>query len=152
MILRARIIEIPAHLDWTEQNKFGAKRTSGMRVIKTFFSGLMAAFIFRPYIFFIGLGSVLLLLSLYIIAWIFFSTIKIMPEIQMVSHFIDDRFSMAIGLIYKARPHAFFIGGITLLAAIQVLSLGFISLQNKRYFEETFHINTTLLIKSLSGK
>jgi glycosyltransferase involved in cell wall biosynthesis len=27
MILRARIIEIPAHLDWTEQNKFKGKRT-----------------------------------------------------------------------------------------------------------------------------
>jgi hypothetical protein len=27
MILRAKIIEIPAHLDWTEQNKFAGKRT-----------------------------------------------------------------------------------------------------------------------------
>ena len=34
MILRARIIEIPAHLDWTEQNKFSGKRTSSMRVIR----------------------------------------------------------------------------------------------------------------------
>jgi hypothetical protein len=58
---------------------------------------------------------------------------------------LDDRFSIAIGQVYKARPHSFFIGGITLLAAIQVLSLGFISLQNKRYFEETFHLNTTIL-------
>jgi glycosyltransferase involved in cell wall biosynthesis len=42
MILRARIIEIPAHLDWTEQNKFKGKRTSSIRMIRGFlyfFSG-----------------------------------------------------------------------------------------------------------------
>ncbi|MBK7031138.1 MAG: glycosyltransferase family 2 protein [Bacteroidales bacterium] len=57
MILRAKIIEIPAHLDWTEQNKFAEKRTSSMRVIRGFFSGLMSAFIFRPYIFFLIIGA-----------------------------------------------------------------------------------------------
>ena len=65
MILRARIIEIPAHLDWTDQNKFAGKRTSSIRVIRGFFSGIMSAFIFRPYIFFLGIGSFLMLLSMY---------------------------------------------------------------------------------------
>ena len=37
MILRAKIIEIPAHLDWTEQNKFAGKRTSSLRVLRSFF-------------------------------------------------------------------------------------------------------------------
>jgi hypothetical protein len=31
-----------------------------------------------------------------------------------------------------------------LMLAFQILSLGFISLQNKRYFEETFHLSTNL--------
>jgi len=152
MILRARIIEIPAHLDWTFQINAGKKRASGMRVIKTFFSGLMAGFIFRPYIFFLGLGMILLLLSLYIIGWIFINTFLIMPSIHIDSQVFDDRFSMAIGQVYRARPHAFFVGGITLLAAIQVLSLGFISLQNKRYFEEMFHISSSILKGSVSKK
>jgi glycosyltransferase involved in cell wall biosynthesis len=65
MILRARIDEIPAHLDWTEQNKHSGKRTSSMRVIRGFFSGIMSSFIFRPYIFFIAIGLVLMLLSMY---------------------------------------------------------------------------------------
>jgi glycosyltransferase involved in cell wall biosynthesis len=56
MILRARIVEIPAHLDWTEQNKLKGKRTSNMRILKSIFSGLMSGFIFRPYIFFLGAG------------------------------------------------------------------------------------------------
>jgi glycosyltransferase involved in cell wall biosynthesis len=145
MILRARIIEIPGHLDWTEQNALGAKRTSGMRVLKTFFSGLMASFIFRPYIFFIGFGLVLLVLAFYIIGWIFYNTFQIYPTIHIDAQVFDDRFSMAIGQVFKDRPHSFIVGGITLLAAIEVLTLGFLSLQNKRYFEELFHINSSIL-------
>jgi glycosyltransferase involved in cell wall biosynthesis len=145
MILRARIIEIPAHLDWTEQNKLGIKRTSSMRILKTFFSGLMAAFIFRPYIFFISFGFILFLVSFYIIGWIFINTFHIMPTIQIDPAFFDDRFSKALGLVFQQRPHAFFVGGITLVLAIQILSLGFLSLQSKRYFEELFHINSSIL-------
>jgi glycosyltransferase involved in cell wall biosynthesis len=151
MILRARIIEIPAHLDWTEQNKYGEKRTSGMRVLKTFFSGLMAGFIFRPYIFFVGIGILLFIISLYLIGWITYNTYLIYPSIHIDPKVFDDRFSMAIGMVFKQRPHAFFVGGITLIAAIQILSLGFISLQNKRYFEEMFHINTSVL-KEIKNK
>lgn len=47
-------------------------------------------------------------------------------------------------MVFNERPHAFFVGGITLLAAIQILSLGFLSLQKKRYFEELFHISTSV--------
>jgi hypothetical protein len=67
-----------------------------------------------------------------------------MPTIHIDPQVFDDRFSMAIGAVFKARPHAFFVGGITLMLAIQILSLGFLSLQNKRYFEELFHINTSI--------
>ena len=76
MILRARIIEIPAHLDWTEQNKFSGKRTSSIRIIRGFFSGVMSAFIFRPYIFFVGIGSILMILSLYELIWLLYDTLK----------------------------------------------------------------------------
>jgi len=143
MILRARIIEIPGHLDWTEQNKLGVKRKSGMRMINTFLSGLMAGFVFRPYIFFMLIGFILFLVSLYIIGWIFVNVFQIMPTLQIDPTYFDDRFSKAIGLVFQRRPHAFFIGGITLLLAVQILSLGFISLQSKRYFEELFHLGTS---------
>ena len=144
MILRARIIEIPGHLDWTEQNELGAKRTSGMRVLKTFFSGLMASFIFRPYIFFLIIGMILLLIALYIIGWIFYNTFQVMPTIHIDPVYFDDRFSKALGTVFQQRPYSFFVGGITLIVAIQILSLGFISLQNKRYFEELFHLATSI--------
>jgi hypothetical protein len=145
MILRARIIEIPAHLDWTEQNKIGTKRKSGMRFVKTFYSGLMAGFIFRPYIYYLAIGLVLLILALYMIVWIFINTFRVLSEVTVQSEYFDDKFSYAIGLVFDKHPHAFLVGGITLLAAIQVLSLSFISLQNKRYFDELFHLGSSII-------
>jgi hypothetical protein len=139
MILRARIDEIPAHLDWTEQNKYKGKRTSSMRVIRGFFSGIMSSFIFRPYIFFLAIGVVLMLLSMYEIIWLLVDTISYMsnPAIS------KDTFVYSLSVQFKKNPQSFLIGGITFLAAIQFLSLGFLSLQSKRYFEELFHLGTS---------
>ena len=50
-----------------------------------------------------------------------------------------------IAMLFQTRPHAFLIGGFVLLVALLFLGIGFLSLQNKRYFEEQFHIATTLL-------
>ena len=40
-ILRAKMVEIPAHLDWTEQIKLGKVRTSSLRIVKGIFNGLV---------------------------------------------------------------------------------------------------------------
>jgi len=140
MILRARIEEIPANLDWTEQNKFAEKRKSSIKVLRGFFSGIMSSFIFRPYIFFLAVGCLLMLLSMYEIIWLLRDTLK----------FISDAkgnipsFSTSLAFQFRKNPQSFVVGGITFLAAIQFLSLGFLSLQSKRYFEELFHLGTSL--------
>jgi glycosyltransferase involved in cell wall biosynthesis len=139
MILRARIIEIPAHLDWTEQNKFKGKRTSSIRMIRGFFSGIMSSFIFRPYIFFLAIGTILMVLSLYEIIWLFVDTLSYMSNQSLP----DPTFSSSLALQFRKNPQSFIVGGITFLAAIQFLSLGFLSLQSKRYFEELFHLGTS---------
>jgi glycosyltransferase involved in cell wall biosynthesis len=144
MILRARIIEIPAHLDWTEQNKFAGKRTSSIRVLRGFFSGIMAGFIFRPYIFFIAVGSVLMFLSLFELIWLLYDTIAGIHLLQMQSVNTEYLFSRSLLMQFQKNPQSFIVGGITFLAAIQFLGLGFVSLQNKRYFEELFHLGTSL--------
>lgn len=144
MILRARIIEIPAHLDWTEQNKFAGKRTSSMRVLRGFFSGIMSAFIFRPYIFFMGIGAVLLCLSLYQLIWLLADTLSAWQAIPKQAANIEYPFSYSLALQFKKNPQSFLVGGITFIAAIQFLSLGFMSLQSKRYFEELFHLGTAI--------
>ena len=148
MILRSQIIEIPAHLDWSEQNHLGAKRKSSMRVVRTFFSGLMAGFIFRPYIFFLSIGIILFIIAFYLVGWIFYFIFTAIPQIPTDSQAFDGRFSLALKQIYNQRPILFFAGGLTLLASFQILSLGFLSVQKKRYFEELFHINTSILRQS----
>jgi glycosyltransferase involved in cell wall biosynthesis len=144
MILRARIVEIPAHLDWTEQNKFAGKRTSSIRILRGLFSGIMSAFIFRPYIFFVGMGGVLMILSLYELIWLLSDTISDMKLAHLQTPPVDDAFSFSLLLQFKKNPQSFIVGGITFIAAIQFLSLGFLSLQNKRYFEELFHLGTSI--------
>lgn len=142
MILRARIVEIPAHLDWTEQNKLKGKRTSNMRILKSIFSGLMSGFIFRPYIFFLGAATLLFIISMYVIIWIFINTFNVYPDIVVTSDYFDDQFSKAVGVVFQQRPHSFFVGGFTLLLSFIFFAIGFLSLQSKRYFEELFHLNT----------
>lgn len=144
MILRARIIEIPAHLDWTEQNKYAGQRTSSLRVLRSFFSGIMSGFIFRPYIFFVGIGVILMCLSMYQLVWLLFDTLSELSDIERKFPNVDYKFSYSLALQFKKNPQSFLVGGITFLAAIQFLSLGFVSLQSKRYFEELFHLGTSI--------
>jgi len=143
MILRARIIEIPAHLDWTEQNKFLGQRKSSLRVLRSFFSGIMSGFIFRPYIFFVGIGAFLMALSLYELVWLLYDTLSYIAESNSRSSELIS-FSESLAVQFKKNPQSFLVGGITFVIAIQFLSVGFLSLQSKRYFEELFHLGTSL--------
>ena len=120
MILRARVVEIPANLDWTEQNKYAGKRTSSMRVIRGFFSGIMSAFIFRPYVFFIAIGTFLMILSMYELIWLFWDTLT---TISHAGSGLENSFSRSLGLQFRKNPQSFLVGGITFLAAIQFLGL-----------------------------
>jgi hypothetical protein len=139
MILRAHVVEIPAHLDWTEQNKYKGKRKSSIKTLRGFFSGIMSSFIFRPYIFFIAIGLALMFLSLYELIWLFVDTLSYISN----SSGTIPTFSDSLAFQFRKNPQSFIVGGITFLAAIQFLSLGFLSLQSKRYFEELFHLGTS---------
>jgi hypothetical protein len=41
------------------------------------------------------------------------------------------------------------VGGISLIVGIQLVSLGILSAQNKRYFDEMFHLGTTIYREEL---
>jgi glycosyltransferase involved in cell wall biosynthesis len=139
MILRARVVEIPAHLDWTEQNKYKGKRKSSIKMMRGFFSGIMSSFIFRPYIFFLAIGMILMLLSMYELIWLLVDTLSYISN----STTAIPTFSESLALQFRKNPQSFIVGGITFIAAIQFLSVGFLSLQSKRYFEELFHLGTS---------
>lgn len=144
ILLRAIILEIPAHLSWDIQKTVGKSRISSLRLVRGILSGFMSGFIFRPYIFFILVGTILLILSSYMLIWIFYHVYLVYPAVHSTSTYFDDRFSNAVAEVFRLRPHTFTIAGISLVVALQFLSMGFLSVQNKRYFEETFHLNTTI--------
>lgn len=151
-LLRARIIEIPAHLDWSEQNKVGKLRISGLRTLRSILGSLMAGFMFRPFMFYIVPGIVLLLLAFYIIGWIIINTLTVLPHVVYNPGYFDNQFSKAVSIVFNERPHAFMVGGIVLIVGMQLIMLGIISLQNKRYFEELYHFQTRFLRSGNNNK
>ena len=143
-LLRARIIEIPAHLDWSLQNGKGRLRKSSMKFVRGIISGLFSGFLFRPFMFFLLPGLFLLLVSLYPVVWTIIHTFSYFQKIPPSSGPIDYRLSDAVAAAFSQAPHAFIIGGICLMLGFQLVSLGIIALQNKRYFEEIFHLGTAI--------
>lgn len=143
MILRARIVEMPAHLNWSSDKTGSKQRKSSIRIAKSIISSLISGFMFRPFMFFILPGLALILLSMYTISWAFIHTIKQLQEIPSSVGFLEFRIGYAIAAAFNVSPQSFLIGGITLMLAIQLISLGILALQSKRYFEELFHLTST---------
>jgi hypothetical protein len=49
-----------------------------------------------------------------------------------------------VAAAYAESPHTFIVGLLSSMLAIQLLSLGILSLQSKRYFEEIFHLGASI--------
>ena len=144
-MLGARILEIPAHLDWSLQKK-GAGRVSSMKVAKKIAATLFSGFMFRPFLVFVIPGLLFLALSIYPIAWAFIHTLDYYRLISAADPGLSfgHAFSGAIAEAFNLSPHSFLVGGFSLIFALQLLSLGILAMQSKRYFEEVFHLGTSI--------
>ena len=142
-LLRARIVEIPAHLDWSGLNDLGSRRRSSLKVGRSIIAQAFSSFLFRPFLFFIGPGLTILVLAMISLGWSVYHTVVawVSPEIT--------EFSDAVGAAWRISPHSFVVGGISLILGIQMVSLGVLSAQSKRYFEEVFHLGTTVYREQL---
>jgi glycosyltransferase involved in cell wall biosynthesis len=138
-LMRARIVEIPAHLDWSAQRAVGKRRRSNLRLMRSVAGQAFSSFLFRPFMFFILPGIAIGVLAAYTLAWVGWNVAQRYGEL---SGAFDPRFSQAIGDVFDRSPHAFVVGGIALLVAIQLISLGVLSAQSKRYFEELFYLGS----------
>ncbi len=147
MILRAKIVQIPADLDWGLQQKEpeqeGASRQSSMRIFRHILATILSGFIFRPFMFFVLPGLLLLALSAYVNIWM---VLHILEEFGRGS---DDLglitgLSAAVAQAYEGYPHTFIVGLLSLMVAVQLISLGILSLQSKTYFEEIFHLGSSI--------
>jgi hypothetical protein len=118
-LLRAHIVEIPAHLDWTAMQ--GVPRRSTMRLANSTIRSLLSAFLFRPFMFFIIPG-------LFVGAFGVIAT------------------AVTFGAGATTAAHDWHVAGeVALIVSALMLFLGIITLQAKRYFEELFHLGTSIL-------
>ena len=149
-LLGAKVGEIPAHLDWTFGATGGKRRRSPISLASSTNAYLFSGFMFRPVVFFIGPGLVVLGAAVYTLGWVTYRIIH--NFLQLDEGGFTARLTIAIHQAYDAAPYGFVVGGIALLIAFQLISLGTIALQNERYFKELFHFNTTLYRQMRPGR
>lgn len=142
-LLGARIEEIPAHLDWSELSARVTSRRSSMRLWRHTISILLSGFLFRPVMFFILPGLAMLLFAVYVNGW---TVAHFVSHFQALSQYpaFFARASAAVSAAYAESPHTFIIGISALMLGIQLVGLGILALQNKNYFEEIFHLASTI--------
>ena len=148
MILRAAIDEVPARLDWGPQLQYQNRRSS-MRLVRHVFSTVMSGFLFRPFLFFVFPGILLAIFSLYVIFWMGFHVFESYEFLKTAGEIADP--SSALAHAYKAYPHTYIVGLLSTMLSIQLIGLGIVSLQNKRYYEELFHLGSTVLRHEMAG-
>lgn len=140
MIVRAGVGQVPAHLDWGLQNK-QIRRASSMRIPRHMFSTLLSGFVFRPFMFFILPGLLLLAFAGWVNVWM---VIHFFDALGSAPADVDDTISWAISTAYQEHPHTFIVGLLSLMLAVQLVSLGILALQSKSYFEEIFYLGSTV--------
>jgi glycosyltransferase involved in cell wall biosynthesis len=138
-IMRARVVEIPAHLDWSDQSERMKSRKVSLRVSNTSKLLVFASFLFRPIVFFVIPGLVLFVVSAWTLGAV---AIAVGKEFFAASGSIDNRLYAAFANTWNDRPQSFIVGGFSFVVAVQLISLGLLATQSKRYFEELYHLGT----------
>lgn len=137
MILNGRIVEVPAHLDWSRQLEAGPRRSSSMRVVRHIGSTLVSGFIFRPFVMLLLPGLLLFLFSLYVNAWVVYEFLRALPGAGGQMH-------LAALAVYSDHPQTLFIGTLSLVLSVQLIGMGAMSLQNARYFKDAYYMGSEL--------
>ncbi len=141
MLLQGRIEEIPGHLDWGQQH--AAPRRSSMKILRHTVAVLLSGFLFRPVMFFILPGLALLALSVYANGWVVAHVVEQWSAMAQHAGLLKQ-LSASAAAAFTVAPHTFIIGGMTLILAVQLLGLGILALQSKSYFEEVYHLGSTM--------
>jgi glycosyltransferase involved in cell wall biosynthesis len=151
IVLGAKIEEIPAHLNWRTQNDSRRashdrpkpnRRKSSMKILRHTWSTFYFGFVFRPVMFFIIPSFFFFLLALYAGGWAAIHSWTNYAALAKLAPVTDP--TVAVAAAFQQAPHTFVLGGIFLMLSIQLFSLGILSMQSKRYFEEIFQLGTAI--------
>jgi hypothetical protein len=124
-ILRARIVEIPAHLDWSVQARTSGE--SSLRLPRTTLAVAISTFMIRPVMFF--LVPAVVLVPIAVLAW----------SAAIASGLSGPSLLAALAMI-------------TSLVAIQLAGFAMLALQVKRSFEDLFVLGTATYRSFQEGK
>ena len=160
LLLLEKVEEIPGHLHWRvgppknetprTQGPKAARRKSSMKIVKHIWDTLFSGFLFRPVMFFVLPSLIFFGISVYANGWAFIHTLNNYNQLAQTQSNPD--ITVAVARAFAQAPHTFFIGGMMLMLAIQLFSLGVVSVQSKNYFEEMFYLNSAIYAKTLNLK
>lgn len=142
MVMRGRIVEIPATLDWSRQLKAGPARVSSMRIARHVASTIVSGFMLRPFVLLMLPGLLLLALGAGAASMLLWHLVVIAASTTLAPAAIAQA-------LWEAHPEALAIGTVALLLGIPMVGLGLVALQTKRYFEDLYHLGVTLRAASL---
>ena len=151
IVLGAKIEEIPAHLNWRTQNDSRRashdrpkknRRKSSMKILQHTWSTFYFGFVFRPVMFFIIPSFFFFLLAIYSGGWAAIHSWANYELLAKIAPVTDP--TEAVAAAFQQAPHTFVLGGIFLMLSIQLFSLGILSMQSKRYFEEIYQLGTAV--------
>ena len=117
MILGGRIEEIPAHLSWSLLKAEAAERRSSMKILRHIVSTMISAFLFRPVMFFILPGLLVLIFALWVNSWMFAHFFTYYHELSQYSSFLG-RSSAAMDLAFDNHTHTFVVGLLSLMLSM----------------------------------
>ena len=143
-LMRASVEEVPAELNWQRQNRVGGQRRSSLRVFQQIAGTTVSGFILRPFTFLLVPGLLLLAFAAYVNTWMVIHVVDAYAELRAIPDAARGM-SAAVALAYAEFPHTFIVGLLSLMLAMQLVGMAMLSLQNKRYFDELFHLSSTLL-------
>ncbi len=142
-ILGAKILEVPADLKWRDEkiknlNKT-KKRRSTLKFRRTSNSHFFFAMLNKPGIIFFVPANVLLIISLIILTFIIRVILSNLSS--GLSLYFAIRESMLSGIL------SYITFALSFVLSIQFFSLGFLTNQNKKNYEETYKTNNSILME-----
>ncbi len=151
-LLNERVDEIPAHLHWRSPAP-GTRpvvptprpkpvRKSSMKILRHTWSIFFYGFLFRPVMFFFVPSLFCLVLALYAGSWSIIHSWNAYHAIAQTTAHPDP--TEAVAQAFAQSPHTFVLGGMLLMVSIQLFSLAVLSVQSKHYFEEIFHLGSSI--------
>ena len=139
-VLNARMVEIPAHLHWETSKSGGVKRVSHIKILRHIGQCLFSGFIFKPAFAFLLPALAALILGGFSLGKILWEGMAHYQSLGAAAGFGVASIGTAFAAAFHRAPHAFWIGGMGVLLAVQFIGFSLLARQNQHYFEELFHL------------